>query len=73
MSRFLWRGSKEEAKMHWVSWDRVCRSKKYGGLGLSKLRICNVVLLAKWGWRFKNNRDSVWCKVVEAFYFSIRS
>ncbi|MFS7922512.1 hypothetical protein Hanom_Chr03g00250001 [Helianthus anomalus] len=29
--KFLWGGSSEERKMHWVSWDRVTLSKKMGG------------------------------------------
>ncbi|PWA60122.1 RNA-directed DNA polymerase, eukaryota [Artemisia annua] len=59
ISRFLWGGSKEVQKIHWVAWDRVCTPKKCGGLGLCKLKFINVALLAKWGWRFKKERDSM--------------
>ncbi|KAJ0919470.1 putative RNA-directed DNA polymerase [Helianthus annuus] len=44
---FLWGGSVEERKMHWVCWDRVARHKKKGGLGLCKLKEVNIALLTK--------------------------
>ncbi|PWA39897.1 RNA-directed DNA polymerase, eukaryota [Artemisia annua] len=73
ISRFLWGGSKEVHKIHWVAWDRVCYPKKCGGLGLCKLKFINTVLLAKWGWRFKKERGSLWCEVVEACHITNRS
>ena len=72
-SRFLWGGSKEVQKIHWVSWDRVCTPKKCGGLELSKLKFINVALLVKWGWRFKKEKGSLWCEVVEACHTSNRN
>ncbi|XP_035839862.1 uncharacterized protein LOC110913183 [Helianthus annuus] len=48
IKRFLWGGSIEERKMHWVAWDRVSCHKKEGGLGLKKLKEINTTLLIKW-------------------------
>lgn len=32
--QFLWGGNKEERKIYWVNWDKVCRSIVEGGLEL---------------------------------------
>lgn len=73
MSNFLWGGSKDVYKMHWVSWDRISTPKNRGGLGVCKLRVSNIALLAKWVWRFKSESSSLWCKVVKALHVSNRS
>ncbi|KAJ0482989.1 putative reverse transcriptase zinc-binding domain-containing protein [Helianthus annuus] len=39
-----------------------------GGLGLHNLKDVNIALLAKWGWRYKNEQDSLWVKVVNALH-----
>ncbi|MFS7953393.1 putative RNA-directed DNA polymerase [Helianthus anomalus] len=49
IKKFLWGGSSEVRKTHWVAWDRVTLSKKCGGLGISKLSSINKALLCKWG------------------------
>ncbi|KAM0044066.1 putative RNA-directed DNA polymerase [Helianthus debilis subsp. tardiflorus] len=67
---FLWGGSVEERKLHWVKWDRVARHKKEGGLGLSKLKEINVSLLTKWGWCFKTESNNLWRKVIDSFHSS---
>ncbi|KAI3792985.1 hypothetical protein L1987_35597 [Smallanthus sonchifolius] len=39
-----------------------------GGLGLHCLRDVNMALLAKWGWRYKNEKENLWVKVVNALH-----
>ncbi|XP_076899082.1 uncharacterized protein LOC143552848 [Bidens hawaiensis] len=59
---FFWGGSEEKAKMNWVAWDKIMAPIEYGGLGLGRLRDVNVSLLAKWWWRFKNEKGRLWWK-----------
>ncbi|KAJ0898884.1 hypothetical protein HanRHA438_Chr08g0361891 [Helianthus annuus] len=66
--RFLWGGNSEVKKMHWVAWDRVASPRKMGGLGLHKLKDVNTALLAKWRWRYKNEKDNLWVKVIDALH-----
>ncbi|KAF5773617.1 putative RNA-directed DNA polymerase [Helianthus annuus] len=66
--KFLWGGSSEVKKVHWVAWDRVASPLDSGGLGLQRLSDVNVAFLSKWGWRYKNEQDSLWVKVVNAFH-----
>ncbi|MFS8029189.1 putative reverse transcriptase zinc-binding domain-containing protein [Helianthus anomalus] len=65
MRNFLWAGSNNDKKMSWVAWKIVTTSKKNGGLGITKIRDVNLALLSKWAWRFKTQKDSLWCKVVD--------
>ncbi|XP_021992095.1 uncharacterized protein LOC110888906 [Helianthus annuus] len=68
IKKFLWGGSSEVNKTHWVAWDRITIDKKHGGLGISKLSDINRALLCKWGWRFKREKEHLWVKVVEAIH-----
>ncbi|KAJ0880486.1 putative reverse transcriptase zinc-binding domain-containing protein [Helianthus annuus] len=70
IKKFLWGGSSEVRKTHWVAWDRVSTSRKKGGLGISKLADSNLALLCKWGWRYKREKDHMWVKVVDAIHAS---
>ena len=38
---FMWLGSGEGKRDYLVSWDIVCRSKKFGGLGFGKITVRN--------------------------------
>ncbi|KAJ0805636.1 putative RNA-directed DNA polymerase [Helianthus annuus] len=70
IKKFLWGGSGEVKKIHWVAWEKVSCQKKFGGLGLSKLEVTNKSLLAKWGWRFKTEENKLWKKVIVALHSS---
>ncbi|PWA56609.1 RNA-directed DNA polymerase, eukaryota, Reverse transcriptase zinc-binding domain protein [Artemisia annua] len=65
---FLWSGSNEVKKVHWVSWETVTTTKADGGLGIAKLADVNLALVAKWAWRFTVEKDALWRKVVEAIH-----
>nr|GEZ96005.1 RNA-directed DNA polymerase, eukaryota, reverse transcriptase zinc-binding domain protein [Tanacetum cinerariifolium] len=52
----------------WVSWNKVLTSKEKGGLGVSSLFALNRALMFKWVWRFLNQRDSLWVRVIHAIH-----
>ncbi|KAL4562127.1 hypothetical protein LXL04_034321 [Taraxacum kok-saghyz] len=62
--KFLWGGSAEKNKIHWVSWDKVIALKDLGGLGVDSIRALNIALLIKWRWRLKTKPNSLWAKVI---------
>lgn len=66
--RFLWGGSLDEKKVHWVAWDVVTKPKDYGGLGVCGLHLANLALLAKWWWRLKEEDDSFWARCIKAIH-----
>ena len=65
---FLWNGTAEKRKMHLVDWKSICSPKKLGGLGIADLKIKNRALLNKWLWRFSEEEDSYWRKVIVEKY-----
>uniref|UniRef100_A0A2N9FRW2 RNase H type-1 domain-containing protein n=1 Tax=Fagus sylvatica TaxID=28930 RepID=A0A2N9FRW2_FAGSY len=65
---FLWGSTDERKKMHMVSWDKVCRPKELGGLGLYSTKARNLTLLAKLNWRVMEDPDSLWAKTLIAKY-----
>ncbi|KAJ0466748.1 putative RNA-directed DNA polymerase [Helianthus annuus] len=65
--RFLWGGTNEGEKIHWVAWDNVSIPK------ISKLRDVNVALLTKWCWRFKEEDNNLWRRIIFALHSSARN
>ncbi|KAM0041803.1 putative reverse transcriptase zinc-binding domain-containing protein [Helianthus debilis subsp. tardiflorus] len=68
MRNFLWAGSDEVKKVHWVAWEVITTPKKDGGLGISRMLDVNLALLAKWAWRFTVENDSIWRGFIEAIH-----
>ena len=56
--------------MAWMSWERLYTPKSEGGMGFKDLRAFNMALLAKQGWRLKQNPDSLSHRVFKAKYFA---
>ncbi|WOH13938.1 hypothetical protein DCAR_0933451 [Daucus carota subsp. sativus] len=67
--RFLWGESSEtHRKLHLIGWDRICKNKQEGGLGIVPVKQRNDVLLAKWWWRAYQERGSYWNKFFVCCY-----
>lgn len=53
---------------HLVSWDKICRPKTDGGLGIRVSRDMNKALIAKVGWRLIHDRESLWARILRSKY-----
>ena len=69
ISILYWHGLQDEKKVHWMSWSRLCKSKKMGGLGFRNLHAFNLALLAKKSWKLVQKMDSLFYRIYKARYF----
>ena len=61
---------REQPKMIWLSWDKMCLPKEEGGLGFRDLRAFNTTLLAKQSWHLQTCTNSLVHWVFKARCFS---
>ena len=70
MRIFLWHGKDIERKGSClIKWDKVCRPKIAGGLGVLKLRDHNKALLIKNLYKFYNHHDIPWVNLLWKAYY----
>ncbi|KAK3218685.1 hypothetical protein Dsin_012655 [Dipteronia sinensis] len=65
---FLWGDGLVKRKLHAVDWVTVCKNKRNGGLGIGRIVDKKNGLLTKWVWRFGNESDALWKRVICAKY-----
>ena len=68
MSHFFWGNMGDNHKYHLANWGLISRRKEFGGMGVPNLREFNMALLASWGRRFYDDRNSDWKKVLTYKY-----
>ena len=66
---FWWEKKQDERKMAWLSWDKMCVPKVFGGMGFKQLKQFDLALLAKQGWRLQVGHNSLVYQVFKAKYF----
>lgn len=54
--------------MNWVKCDKICREKEEGGMWIKNIWAFNLALLGKWEWRFLNEKDTLWVKILKCKY-----
>jgi hypothetical protein len=69
MQRFWWGHKENDRKIHWMSWEKLGRSKAQGGLGFRDLVCFNLALLAKQGWRIIQNPEGLVATILKAKYY----
>lgn len=73
MAGFWWNNSNEDRKIHWISWEKLCKPKDEGGMGFRHLYAFNLAMLAQQGWRILTEPTSLVSKLLQAKYFSTSS
>jgi len=65
---FLWKSSCSSKEFPLVAWDKVCKPKKYGGLGLRKAGATNRAFISKLIQKFYNKLSNFWVQQIRAKY-----
>ncbi|KAL0458056.1 UNVERIFIED_CONTAM: hypothetical protein Slati_0432800 [Sesamum latifolium] len=68
MANFLWDNG-DVSRIHWLSWDKVCTSRREGGSGFQKLGALNRALLVKQLWRIIVNPNALLSCLLKCKYF----
>src|ERR1044072_6381284 len=64
---FIWsRG--ETRGMHMVSWRKISRPKRFGGLGVRQARLTNTAMLGNLVWDLVNNSNKLWVRFFRGAY-----
>ena len=67
--KFIWGVSEQgKSKISWVAWQKTIAPRNLGGLGIGSLKLANTSLLAKWWWRWKLEKNSLWVNVIKALH-----
>ncbi|KAJ0934873.1 putative RNA-directed DNA polymerase [Helianthus annuus] len=65
---FVWGRMGLQKKIRWVQWGNITKPKSMGGIGLGGIREFNVAMISKWWWRYKDNPNQLWAKVVSSIH-----
>lgn len=64
---FIWKGHSDKG-IHLVSWDKVSRPKKDGGLGVRYAREANSAMLGKLVWQMHHDLQKPWVTMMHRKY-----
>lgn len=67
-SDFLWQHNQEKKGVHLVNWKTLTLRKQQRGIGIQILRKQNQSSLMKWLWRYSNQDQSLWRRVIKEKY-----
>jgi len=57
---FFSKKSNTEKGMTLVEWDKICRPKEEGGIGLRKTAALNIAFQCKLAWKILTDKKNIW-------------
>lgn len=69
LAKYWWGQSRNERKIHWINWGRLCTPKDRGGVGFCDIHAFNLAMLAKQSWWLTQETYSLFYRVYKARYF----
>lgn len=61
---FFWKGLGDRRGLPLVKWEVIQKPRRLGGLGVDDITIKNAALLFKWWWRFSEEGNTLWKKII---------
>ncbi|XP_060968396.1 uncharacterized protein LOC133035959 [Cannabis sativa] len=69
MANFWWGLNENGNKIHWKSWNLLCKRKDSGGMGFRSFVHFNHAMLSKQAWRLVQQPDSLLARVLKSKYY----
>ena len=69
LAKYLGGQTKDEKKIHWINWKKLCTPKDKGGVGFRDIQAFNLVMLTKQAWRLVHDTHSLFYRVYKSRYF----
>lgn len=69
LTRFWWDSKMNKRTICWVSWNKLTRSRKLGGLGFRDIKHFTDALLAKISWRILSNPECLLARILKGKYY----
>ena len=69
LAKYWWDQSRNEKKIHWINWNKLCSPKNKGGIGFWDIHAFNLAMLAKQAYSLIQGSHSLFYKVYKARYF----
>lgn len=66
--REIGEAAEKTRKLHTISWSKICKDKREGGLGIKQLQKKNITILAKWWWRGQTEVGKLWHNILKSKY-----
>lgn len=66
---FWWGEENGQRKVHWMSWERMIKPKRGGGIDFRDMKLFNQALLARQAWRLIQRPDSLCARVLKSKYY----
>ena len=68
-SNYWWSSKVDRRGMHWRNWTDMCLPKCQRGMGFRDIKLFNLAMLGKQGWRLMVAPDSLCARVLKGKYF----
>jgi ribonuclease HI len=68
-SNYWWSSKSDRRGLHWRRWSDLTTPKCHGGMGFKDIKIFNIAMLGKQGWRLMTNPDTLCARVLKGKYF----
>ncbi|KAJ8423642.1 hypothetical protein Cgig2_006673 [Carnegiea gigantea] len=65
---YMWSGTADFKRAPHISWQTVCKPKKYGGLGITDFYAWNKATIVKLIWVVVTKKDILWVKWIHGCY-----
>jgi hypothetical protein len=72
IARYWW-SQQDKSRCHWISWEKMTKAKKDGGVGFRDLHLFNMAMLSRQGWWLLEAPDTLCAQVLKARYYPTTS